>query len=564
MRKAKVMAQKLILIAVTSLFLSNDTVMSYNGSVGYALATRTLFTRAQEEREASMVEVFVTERLFRNPALLEGPSENVETTIQTGYPGSDVKMMPFIIEFKRLVRYEDIGLSVFPCKVGGREYYVCVRKIDTKASAKPPFDGDRDFEMHIYKESDMKIYLEHEMGKDKFLSQIFIVEEGRGAQGRVALLPGNITVNNVVEFFRAVEAAFKIMPAFPYGTGQQDGQTVSSIVRFADEQRIAKVVGYADKPAEEIDHASNNYINVKDRQDPEELEFAIVHEILAKLGIPNSINDREDIKELVREEYFHWKNRDGEFCPEKIRDKIAIASRREINLTQCLEAGFVDMNKIADRDYSLNASEHPALDESEAIHMKNLELGRSLPIEKGRVLFHIIADGIIPGEQIKTMQELEQETRKEHYREKIVLLQLNNSKDFLTELRDQIEMLTAACEQQGLIAEFDVACANIDIAGQINRMLGINALAFSRNDGNIIQIENILRALRVLYLHDLAKLKSAYESITGSALSEKLSNISDLAIFICNADFKLKAIVVEDYELRKKINDNMKELIKHA
>jgi hypothetical protein len=63
---------------------------------------------------------------------------------------------------------------------------------------------------------------------------------------------------------------------------------------------------------------------------------------------------------------------------------------------------------------------------------------------------------------------------------------------------------------------------------------------------------------------DLNRLKAAFEFVTGERVPRDLANETDLAAFIKRAVFTLRAIVIEDYEAFKRLNDNIKMLIEHA
>jgi hypothetical protein len=201
---------------------------------------------------------------------------------------------------------------------------------------------------------------------------------------------------------------------------------------------------------------------------------------------------------------------------------------------------------------------------SSAVHSKNRECAPRP--EPGRIICHIIADAVIPDAQLQLMQELQDDSAKEDYAEKLVRLTAapDDVKNFMDELKAKMREQKEHYERLGYAVEFDIACPNVETVKHIQDELRLNALAFGRGRGNFVQIENIVLALRMLRSGDLNRLKAAFEFVTGERVPRDLANETDLAAFIKRAVFTLRAIVIEDYEAFKRLNDNIKMLIEHA
>ncbi|MCK4851936.1 MAG: hypothetical protein KAS86_02370, partial [Candidatus Omnitrophica bacterium] len=198
----------------------------------------------------------------------------------------------------------------------------------------------------------------------------------------------------------------------------------------------------------------------------------------------------------------------------------------------------------------------------EAIHMKNLEF--SPEIREKHVLCHIIADSILPEGQLQVMQELEQEMRKDKYREKIVGLTVGKSEDFMTKLKEEMARQKRYYEDRGYVVDFDVAVDDLSLVDRVRKELNTGSLAFQGSDGDFIHVEGIVLALRALHAGELHHLKQIFELITGNKLSGKQTNITDLNKFARSVLFRLPRSEIQDYQQLKDLNDNLKKFIQSA
>ncbi|MCK4852057.1 MAG: hypothetical protein KAS86_02975, partial [Candidatus Omnitrophica bacterium] len=309
---------RLISITVACLFLFNDASRAHGCFCENTLAVQSLFDHPDDQK---LLKIAIVSELEMNKKILSGSS-----LIQTSADNQQI-----LLGFHELRALEKSGGYIIPCAINGREYLAYVEK----EKLQPEGDAD-DFNVHVYSAREMQKYLEHQKIKDTLLSDLTNEE-------RVALSLNSVPITRILGFLKEIERALEI------GDGTEEGPVTSQVSGFARSGSILKVRGFDDVPAGQIDHASNISIHVKDRNDPTELELAVLHEIFAKFGIPASVNDRGDVKSMVRREYILWKRNDKRFCPRKIRDKIAIASNWKIDLAKCK---FVDMDTLRDRDYS--------------------------------------------------------------------------------------------------------------------------------------------------------------------------------------------------------------------
>ncbi|MFH1395082.1 MAG: WD40 repeat domain-containing protein [Candidatus Omnitrophota bacterium] len=203
---------------------------------------------------------------------------------------------------------------------------------------------------------------------------------------------------------------------------------------------------------------------------------------------------------------------------------------------------------------------------AEQIHRKNIEIGREIApsIGEKQVLCHIIADSIIPGELEKQMlQKLEQETRKDKYSEKIFRLEVKDTEDFVEKLTKEMNDLRSNYKEKGIEVIFDVAVPDTGINKKIEKKLKTKVLAFRVNKKSFVYVESILLALRALHSNSLNRLYEVHKLITGTELkpSKDITNIQD---FMREVVFDLPYCRYLDYEIRINLNNNIKEMIKHA
>ncbi|MFH1395390.1 MAG: WD40 repeat domain-containing protein [Candidatus Omnitrophota bacterium] len=319
---------KALVMVVACLFLINSFVWAYDyGYNSNTLGVQSIFDRLPDEK---LIKIALIRELKTDETLLCNAVSARETFL-------DKK--PIILGFNKRVSHKKLGGYLIPCWVSGAKY---IAYVDEGLN---PTNGDCNFDVHVYTIREMKIYLKHQEKKDAFLSSLKTItdDSDASAKGRVVLSFFSEPIGNVLNFFKEIEETFEISP------DASKSSMVADISDFANKRAIFKVVGYDHVPAEEIDHVSNRAIHVKARKKPIELELAIIHEILAKLGIPTSINDSKDVKDVICREYTYWKNKDEEFCPRKIIARLKIVSNWAIDLSECR---FVDMDARRDRDYS--------------------------------------------------------------------------------------------------------------------------------------------------------------------------------------------------------------------
>lgn len=295
------------------------------------LAPQLLFDHPTDE---SLIKMAIVTSLSESNWLERGTSSPQETEMD------DQKV---ILGTDNIEIQEDLPGKLITCQIQDRMYCAYIDTAQTR-QAGVRVESEPGFDIHVYKQEEMKAYLDHEIEKDGFLATIetLLDKDIAGKKGRVALGLTTTPIRNVIRFIEAIENAGEAEP----GTALLSGQ----VKEFAKGGNVFKVIGCEDVSSEKIDHASNRSIHVKDRENQDELETAIVHEIFAKLGIPKTINDSEKIIELVKKEYSLFKNNSDAFCPKKIIDMVSILSGWKINL---VKRSFVDMGTQRDRDYAL-------------------------------------------------------------------------------------------------------------------------------------------------------------------------------------------------------------------
>lgn len=170
----------------------------------------------------------------------------------------------------------------------------------------------------------------------------------------------------------------------------------------------------------------------------------------------------------------------------------------------------------------------PVREESIKVHEENL---RHVPdIPEKTVLCHIVADSILPAAQRNMLKALEQDMRDEKYGEKVVALPVDDGADpalFMSKL-EEIKTREEA-RYKGHKVQFDVACPRKDLVDLVQKS-GVQALAFTREgDGDVIQVEGIILALRALRLGRPEDLINVYKLITGKDFTMSISDIDELA-----------------------------------
>ncbi|MDD5634333.1 MAG: hypothetical protein PHW46_03555, partial [Candidatus Omnitrophica bacterium] len=175
--------------------------------------------------------------------------------------------------------------------------------------------------------AEIEAFKKHEEEKDAFLKNL-------NPSNRVAIGLADVSVNRVLGFLEAVGA----------------GSLAEDFKLFVSENRLFKVTGNYEIPNSMIDHASNIGIHVKERKDPKDLEQTIIHEVLAKAGIPGEVNNAEDIVSLVNGTYEKYLNNSLNDADINILvQKIYFRTDKQIDIKN---RRFVDLNAIDGRDYS--------------------------------------------------------------------------------------------------------------------------------------------------------------------------------------------------------------------
>lgn len=176
----------------------------------------------------------------------------------------------------------------------------------------------------------------------------------------------------------------------------------------------------------------------------------------------------------------------------------------------------------------LCSSDAREVEKADKIHTENLSLTPSIPDKT--IICHIVTDSILPVQQRDILKTLEQEMRDEKYGEKIVSLSMADSVK-PEEFMEKLETLKTQIESQyqNYKVQFDVACPGKELVEKVQAK-GMKALAFTKDgEGDIIQVEGIMMALRALETGDMNKLLSAYRTLTGEDWTTKATDINQLA-----------------------------------
>gem|GEM_PF-5117185 len=185
---------------------------------------------------------------------------------------------------------------------------------------------------------------------------------------------------------------------------------------------------------------------------------------------------------------------------------------------------------LPDKDAAINAG--AALEaEANRINEESLKCIQDLPGKT--ILCHIVTDSILPLGQRNMLKSLEQDMRDSKYIEKVVSLSIEGSDDpqaFMAEL-GKIKAREEA-RYQGYKVQFDVACPDKKLVAGIQG-LGMQALAFTQEgEGDIVQVQGIILALRALQTGSIDNLLSAYKLLAGKDLSSSTGDINELARMI--------------------------------
>jgi len=166
--------------------------------------------------------------------------------------------------------------------------------------------------------------------------------------------------------------------------------------------------------------------------------------------------------------------------------------------------------------------------ETSIVHSENLNYTPTIPDKA--ILCHVITDSILSSGQRNILKTLEQGMRNDKYSEKVVSLSVedsSNSEEFISEL----ESIKAREEARypGYKVQFDVACPSKYLVSKIQDK-GMQALAFiQEGEGDIVQVEGIILALRALQTGNIDNLLKVYKFLTGREISVSANDINELA-----------------------------------
>jgi putative flippase GtrA/tRNA G46 methylase TrmB len=210
--------------------------------------------------------------------------------------------------------------------------------------------------------------------------------------------------------------------------------------------------------------------------------------------------------------------------PADVSDIAGNAEEERSSMKTAVKPGREDGSGQADRDAQ------GFIAQAGRGHNANLDLTPLIPDKT--IIFHVIAETIIPEGQRNMMKRLEQRMRGGKYLEKIVILSASDRDDPATFMK-ALEALKAREEKRHKDhkIEFNVACHKNEkgIVGMVQEA-GMRALAFERGSGgDIVQIESVMLALRALRTGETAELIRAYKFITGKEPEVSTGDIDQLA-----------------------------------
>jgi len=200
--------------------------------------------------------------------------------------------------------------------------------------------------------------------------------------------------------------------------------------------------------------------------------------------------------------------------------------------------------------------------EAERIHTENLNHLPTIPNKT--ILCHIVADSILPVNQRGMLNRLAIETRKAKYCEKVIRLSVEdpyNPEEFMKKLEEaKAQDWIEEYRDKGYTVLFDVACPNKKLVG----MVDVPALAFNKEgEGDMIQVEGIILALRVLRIGKVDDLLKVYRLLTGEEFRtyNQITDIKELAKAML---FTLPVTAIFDIGKRDRLNTLIEKNIKQA
>jgi len=202
------------------------------------------------------------------------------------------------------------------------------------------------------------------------------------------------------------------------------------------------------------------------------------------------------------------------------------------------------------------------------IHKENLKYTPILAANT--VLCHIAAPSTLPDGQQGILNRLDSGMRAREYSEKMLELKTDSSTDFIEQVKDTMRRAQETYKEvygkdyTNCTFKFDVACPSLDLVARVQKELNLPALAFApqEGEGNMVQVENIMLALRALErsieTSNIQSLIDAYSFVTGK---EIISSIKDIAEFAKTMLFAMPKINVNELG---RINALIEENIKTA
>ena len=330
---------------VFTLFFCVFSVLSYVPSSfsrevvreGYCLSPQSLFAPIQQDsqiKDIGLLEYLAINHLAQDPSLVSSGVEVKERISSQTTVSLDFRS-PETLGGNRLL---------IPAAVNDNRYFIIIDVYDPEERSevavltvpevnKAREDGliaRHDMASKRDEDDEIKAYIRHELTTDARLA-------GLPSEARVVLGAADKRVRNVVDFLRASGAE----------------ALAEDFEAFAAKNRIFMILRKYLESNETIDHASNISIHVTERDDAGELEKVLVHEALARAGVPAAVNDAEDMMAALSEAYFGYReslvDTGLEYNGRFLCDRLSVRSQGKINLR---DLRFADLNSQRDRDYS--------------------------------------------------------------------------------------------------------------------------------------------------------------------------------------------------------------------
>lgn len=195
------------------------------------------------------------------------------------------------------------------------------------------------------------------------------------------------------------------------------------------------------------------------------------------------------------------------------------------------------------------------LSDMAVIHDMNVNL--LPPVDSGKVLYHVIAEELIPVTMTGQMYKLARETENMKMRERIKIVKRKDLESETANLKSSSDNIVLAAVQY----KEDLLLLPKDV----------KALVFTGADGGAFgfkQLEGVMAALRALYRDDAGSLARLYKILTGSSFAGKEADItkylSDPKALAEIIVFNLEPSVAKDLEELKHLNEKLLEFLYKA